>query len=69
MRTVYVTRGHLGGRFVYYDDEEDEDEAIVYVGRPLTSACYTAHRIGRWAAPWYQPKQRNTLPKDAYSVT
>ena len=38
---VYVTRGHLGGRFVYYDDEEDEDEAIVYVGRPLTSACYT----------------------------
>ena len=29
---VYVTRGHLGGRFVYYDDDEGEDEAIVYTG-------------------------------------
>lgn len=38
---VYVARGHLRGRFVYYDDEEDEDEAIVYVGRPLVSDCYT----------------------------
>jgi len=37
---VYVTRGHLGGRFVYYDDDEGEDEAIVYIGGPLTSACY-----------------------------
>ena len=37
---VYVTRGHLGGRFVYYDDDEGEDEAIVYMGGPLTSACY-----------------------------
>ena len=38
---VYVTRGHLGGRFVYYDDDEGEDEAIVYTGGPLTSACYS----------------------------
>jgi hypothetical protein len=37
---VYVTRGHLVGRFVYYDDDEGEDEAIVYMGGP-TSACYT----------------------------
>jgi hypothetical protein len=37
---VYVTRGHLGGRFVYYDDDEGEDEAIVYMGGP-TSACYS----------------------------
>ena len=37
---VYVTQGHLRGRFVYYDDEEDVDEAIVYVGRPLQSAGY-----------------------------
>jgi hypothetical protein len=37
---VYVTQGHLRGCFVYYDDEEDVDEAIVYVGRPLQSAGY-----------------------------
>ena len=38
---VYVARGHLRGRFVYYDDEEDEGEAIVYDGKPLTSNGYT----------------------------
>jgi hypothetical protein len=37
---VYVATGQFRGRFVYYDDEEDEGEAIIYLGRPLVSEGY-----------------------------
>ena len=38
---VYVAEGEFRGKFGYYDDDEDEDEAIVYFGPPLIGDCYT----------------------------
>ena len=38
---VYISSGAFRGKFGYYDDEEDEDEAVVYFGPPLLSDCYT----------------------------
>lgn len=45
---VFVSpgNGHLGGQFVYYDDNDgpDEEEACVYLGAPLSGACYGVPR-------------------------
>ena len=37
---VYVTVGRLRGKFVYYDDSEPENVAIIYDGLPLESNGY-----------------------------
>ena len=33
---VFIAQGRGAGRFGYYDDEEDEDECLVYFGAPLS---------------------------------
>ena len=44
---VFVARGQFRGRFVYYDDEEDEGEAIIYLGTPRLSPAVRSLRLYR----------------------
>ena len=32
------------GKFGYYDDDEDENECVVYLHKPMVGECYTLKR-------------------------